>query len=146
MAYFTGQTGSVYYAATAGSTPTQKIAKVRSWSFQSNVNTSETTALGDYAATNVATIKGGSGSAEIFYYTLEAGEEGTTASSVLSKVFKTGAMSSSDRVSLELRIDNTRYLRFNAWITSADIGTSTGEVTRASISFTMDGDYTAVVL
>lgn len=146
MAYFTGQTGAAYYSGTSNTTPTQKIAKIRNWSLQANVNTNDVTTLGDFATSNVPTLKSATGSAELFYYTLEAGETGITASTILAKVLKTGAIDANDRIALELRIDNTRYFRFNAWITSASIGSTTGEVTKASINFTMDGDYTVVAL
>ncbi len=142
MAFFTGQSGAVFYGATAGSTTTQKVAKVRDWSMDGVVDLGETTSLGDFARTNTPTLKSATGSATIYYYTLEAGETGQfTAQTLLGKVIKTGAISDADRVTLELRVDTGRVIRFNAFINNAQVGSTTGEVTNATIQFTMDGDY-----
>ncbi len=142
MPFFTGQQGSVFFGATATSQPSQKIAKVREWSFDAVVDLGETTSLGDFARTNTPTLKSGSGSATVYYYTLEPSEAGqATASTLLNRIIKLGAATDSDRVTLELRADTGRVLRFVAFINNAQIGVTTGEVTNAQIQFTMDGDY-----
>ena len=49
----------------------------------------------------------------------------------------------SDRVYLELMIDsnNADRIGFHAYITSASIGVSTGELVSGTINFTMDGTF-----
>ncbi len=142
MPFFTGQSGAMFFGATAGAQPSQKIAKVREWSFDGVVDLGETTSLGDFARTNTPTLKSGTGSATIYYYTLDASETGqATASTLLQKVIRTGANSDADRVTLELRIDTGKLIRITAFINNATIGSTTGEVTNAQIQFTMDGDY-----
>ena len=60
---------------------------------------------------------------------------------------KTGAASTTDRVYLELNAggDASDDIKFYAYITSAQVSVSTGELSSVPIQFTMDGDFTKVV-
>jgi hypothetical protein len=61
---------------------------------------------------------------------------------------KGGAISAADRVFLELNVggDAADDIKFNAYITSAQVSVSTGELSVVPIQFTMDGDFTEVVV
>ena len=60
---------------------------------------------------------------------------------------KTGAVTESDKVLLELNVGGGTAddISFNAYITSAQVSVSTGELSVVPIQFTMDGDFTEVV-
>ena len=60
---------------------------------------------------------------------------------------KTGAITTSEKVLLELNVGagNADDIKFNAYITSASISVSTGELSVVPINFTVDGDFTEVI-
>ena len=86
------------------------------------------------------------------YYRLESGDTGFTEfTELLAKIVKTGAIS--DEVELELNVaggnttsaTDNNDLKFKAYITSATISVSTGELTVVPINFTVNGDFTRVI-
>lgn len=142
MAFYTGRTGTVKYLG-------KEVAKVRDWSLNTSVNLLNTTVLTSVADTFVPGIKSATGSATLMYYRLEAGESGTYEpfTALLNKVMKTGAVTSSDRIRLDLQVSSAANdnINFDAYISSADVSSSTGELTTVSIQFTVDGDFLDVV-
>jgi hypothetical protein len=60
---------------------------------------------------------------------------------------KGGAATESDRVFLELNVGGGAAddIKFNAYITGAQVSVSTGELSTVPIQFTMDGDFVEVV-
>ena len=60
---------------------------------------------------------------------------------------KTSAITESDRVSLELNVGtgSSDDIKFNAYITSASVSVSTGELSVVPINFTVDGEFTEVI-
>lgn len=94
-------------------------------------------------------VKGATGSATLIYYRLE-GSEGSTFTqftSLLGKILKGGAITNSDLVRLELNVggDAKDDILFDAWITSAQVSVSTGELSVVPIQFTMQGDFLDVI-
>ena len=83
------------------------------------------------------------------YYRLESGESTTLRqfTDLLSKIMQGGAVEESDRVFLELNVggDSKDDIKFNAYITSAQVSVSTGELSVVPIQFTMDGDFSEVI-
>lgn len=83
------------------------------------------------------------------YYKLESGESATKTqfTELLSKIMKTGAVTESERVSLELNVGTgtSDDIKFNAYITSASVSVSTGELSVVPVNFTVDGDFTEVI-
>jgi hypothetical protein len=83
------------------------------------------------------------------YYRLEPGESTTYEqfTTILSKVMKGGAITESDKVLLELNVGGGTAddLKFNAYITNAQVSVSSGELSVVPIQFTMDGDFVEVV-
>lgn len=131
MAVYSGKDGKLLVGTTT-------LARVRNWSFNGTVDTLETTALSDKAREYTWGLKSATGSATIFYHDEAAGSVKT----VLDPCITTGDPT---QVTLELQW-GSKKLKFNAWINSANLGMSTGEVMSAEISFTMTGNYNTVTL
>ena len=122
------------------------LAKVVSFSVQSNLETLETTTLGDNIRSYSPGILGYTGSATLLYYKEDDGSINT--SSLLNKLVKTGTagVSSSDTVELTFRwVDGTdnNDIKMTAYVTSANIGAATADLARAEISFIGTGALSA---
>jgi hypothetical protein len=132
---YTGRDGALQIAGTT-------VAKVVSFSFQSDLETLETTTLSDSIRSYSPGIVGYSGSASLLYYKEDSGSINTTG--ILSKLIKTGTagVSSTDTVELTFRwIDGTdnNDIKMTAYVTSASMGAATAELVRAEISFVGTG-------
>ena len=130
MAIYSGKDGSF-------EVDDSPVGRVRSWSLSSSVETLEVTDLGDEARSYIPGLKSATGSASLIYH-----DDNTEISDVLDDCITTGTPG---LAKLEL-IWGTKKLEFNAYITSANITCSVGEVMSADISFTMSGDYLVVTL
>ena len=143
MAFFTGRSGSLIFAG-------KPIAKIRDWSVETTVELLATNTIDSAVNTFTPGVKGATGSATLMYYRLESGESATLNqfTTLLSKIMKGGAITEADRVLLELNVggDAADDIKFNAYITSAQVSVSTGELSVVPIQFTMDGDFTEVVV
>jgi hypothetical protein len=122
------------------------LAKVVSFSVQSNLETLETTTLGDNIRSYSPGILGYTGSATLLYYKEDDGSINT--STLLNKLVKTGTagVSSSDTVELTFRwVDGTdnNDIKMTAYVTSANIGAATADLARAEISFIGTGALSA---
>lgn len=142
MGFFTGRTGSLVYLG-------KRVAKVRDWSLNTTVDLLNTNALDSVVDTFTAGVKRATGSATLIYYRLEAGEGPAYQqfTALTARLHKLGAIEDSDVVQLELNagggpIDD---IRFNAFITSIDFASSTGELSVVPIQFTMQGDFLEVI-
>ena len=147
MGFYTGRTGSLVF----GSKP---IAKIRDWSLDTTVELLSTNTIDSAVNTFTPGVKGATGSATLMYYRLESGESATLNqfTTLLTKIMKTGAINpgdspTGDRVLLELNVGGGAAddIKFNAYITSAQVSVSTGELSVVPIQFTMDGDFIEVV-
>ena len=142
MAFFTGRTGSLVFDG-------KPVAKIRDWSLDTTVELLSTNAIDSTVNTFTPGVKGATGSATLIYYRLEGTESAsfTQFTALLSKIMKGGAVTESDRVFLELNVGGgvADDIKFNAYITSAQVSVSTGELSTVPIQFTMDGDFTEVV-
>tara|TARA_Y100000592_G_scaffold98700_1_gene172485 strand:- start:8015 stop:8407 length:393 start_codon:yes stop_codon:yes gene_type:complete len=125
MAVFTGQDGVLVFNG-------QTQVRVRNWSFTSNVDTLETTDLGDGARSYRAGLKTATATCTIMYH-----DDNSTLQSILATAVSTTTPTSHR---LELRWDD-KDLDFNAFITSVNVTCSVGEVMTADLSFQMTGDY-----
>lgn len=142
MGFFTGRSGSLVFNS-------KPVAKIRDWSLETTVELLSTNSIDSAVNTFTPGVKGATGSATLMYYRLESGESAafTEFTALLSKIMKGGAVGTGDRVLLELNIggDAADDIKFNAYITSAQVSVSTGELSVVPIQFTMDGDFTEVV-
>lgn len=139
---YTGRDGVLQLAGTT-------LAKVVNFSLQSNLETLETTTLGDNLRSYSPGVLGYSGSASLLYYKDDSGSINTT--NLLNKLIKDGTtgVASTDTVELTLRwVDGTdnNDVKITAYINSATIGASTGEITRADITFTGTGALSTVTI
>jgi len=134
---YTGRDGKMLLGTT-------ELGKVTNWTLQASLETLETTSLGDSQRSYTPGVQSFSGSATLLYY-----KDGTTndASTLLREVVKTGGVTTT--VTLTLRLTdgtNNSDAEFNAYITSASIGASVGEVSSAQISFQATGALTTATL
>ena len=139
---YTGRDGVLQLAGTT-------LAKVVSFSLQSSLETLETTTLGDNLRSYSPGVLGYSGSASLLYYKDDTGSINTT--NLLNKLIKDGTtgVASTDTVELTLRwVDGTdnNDVKITAYINSATICASTGEITRADITFTGTGALSTVTI
>ena len=143
MGFYTGRTGSLAYDG-------KPVAKIRDWSVETTVELLSTNAIDSAVNTFTPGVKGATGSATLMYYKLEAGEGATKTefTQLLNKIMRLGAIGVNQRVFLELNVaggaDND--IKFNAYITSAQVSVSTGELSVVPIQFTMDGDFKQVIV
>jgi len=143
MGFYTGRTGSLVYDS-------KPVAKIRDWSLDTTVELLSTNTIDSAVNTFTPGIKGATGSATLMYYRLESGESAsfTQFTALLGKIMKGGAVTESDRVLLQLNVGGgtADNVEFNAYITSAQVTASTGELSVVPIQFTMDGDFTDVIV
>jgi len=137
---FTGRDGRLLLGS-------DTLVKVTSWTLQADLETLESTTLGDAQRSYVPGVQSFSGSASLLYYVDT--DNTNDASTLLRKLVKTSGVSSSDTVTLTLRLVgdlSNSDVTLTAYITSASIGTSVGEIVSAQISFQGTGALTAATL
>ena len=143
MGFYTGRSGSLVFDS-------KPVAKIRDWSVETTVDLLSTNTIDSAVNTFTPGVKGATGSATLMYYRLESGESAsyTPFTALLSKIMKGGAAEPTDRVLLELNVGGAAAddIAFNAYITSAQVSVSTGELSVVPIQFTMDGDFIDVVV
>ena len=123
------------------------LAKVVNFQLSANLETLETTTLSENIRSYTPGISGYSGSATLLYYKDDDDVINTT--ELLNKLYKTGSdgVSSSDTVELTFRwVDGSdnNDIKLSAYITSANIGASTGDIVRAEIAFQGTGELSLV--
>jgi len=142
MGFYTGRSGSLVFN-------NKPVAKIRDWSLETTVELLSTNSIDSGVNTFTPGVKGATGSATLIYYRLEPGESATFTqfTELLGKVMQMRAVIPADRVFLELNVggDNADDIKFHAYITSAQISVSTGELSVVPIQFTMDGDFIEVI-
>lgn len=122
---------------------TDTLVKVTNWTLQADLETLECTTLGDSQRNYVPGIQSFGGSASLLYY---VDADGTNdASTLLQKLIRTGNVTTSDAVTLTLRLTDgatNNDVALNAYITGVSIGASVGEVVSAQITFQATGALT----
>jgi len=121
--------------------------KVTNWSMTGNLETLETTSLGDSQRTYVPGVQEFNGSATLLYYNDGAGRN--DAATALKKVLRISGVSESDTVTLRLRLtdgNTDQDIALTAYVTNVSFGASVGEVGSAQISFQGTGALTAVTI
>ena len=142
MGFYTGRSGSLIIDS-------KPVAKIRDWSLESTLELLPTNTINSHVNTFTPGVKGATGSATLMYYRLEAGESATQSqfTALLDKVLNGRVITEADRVFLQLNVGGGQEddIEFNAYITSAQISVSTGELSVVPIQFTVDGDFYDVV-
>jgi hypothetical protein len=125
------------------------VAKIRDWSLETTVELLSTNDISSVANTFTPGVKGATGSATLLYYRLESGESSqyTQFTQLLGNIMRIGEINTNHRVRLILNVGNKDEddIKLDAYITSAQVGSSTGELSTVSIQFTMDGDFVEVI-
>lgn len=150
--FYTGRDGKLFLDRSADDASTGLVEqlKVRDWSLQSNLNLLDITTLGDNHKDYIPGVIGYNGSATLLYYKdssnnvqvsswLRDAGVGTQADGVTTK----------EKVELQLRLydgSDYRSLLFKAYITSASIGVSVGDVISADFNFTVCSKLTTVTI
>jgi hypothetical protein len=142
MGFYTGRSGSLIIDS-------KPVAKIRDWSLESTLELLPTNTISSHVNTFTPGVKGATGSATLMYYRLEAGESATQSqfTALLDKVLNGRVITEADRVFLQLNVGGGQEddIEFNAYITSAQISVSTGELSVVPIQFTVDGDFYDVI-
>ena len=125
------------------------VAKVVNFQLSANLETLETTTVNEHIRSYSPGVVGYSGSATLLYYKDDDGTFNTT--DLLNKLYKTGksGVASDDTVLLMFRWtdgDLKNDIKLNAYVTSANINTSTGDIVRAEISFQGTGELSKVTI
>lgn len=137
---FTGRDGRLLLGS-------DTLVKVTNWTLQADLETLEATTLGDLQRSYVPGVQSFSGTASLLYY-IDT-DNTNDASTLLRKLVKTGGVSSTDTVSLTLRLagdSGNNDVTITAYITSVSIGASVGEIVTAQISFQGTGALTTATL
>lgn len=125
------------------------VAKIRDWSLETTVEMLSTNTIDSAVNTFTPGVKGATGSATLVYYRLEPGESASKQqfTALLNKIMKSGPATESDRFYLVLNVGGGADddIQFNAYITSAQVSVSTGELSIVPIQFTMDGDFLGII-
>jgi hypothetical protein len=132
-----------------------RIAKIRSWTLNSNSEIVETTALGDSTKTFSPSVTSGDGSATLMFYEDDITNRGVNAQKdTFELVDLLFPRNTPPRLIMNLAVDGTTTgstgqvgggalwktnFLFNAYITSASVGVNYGEVVTIETSFTVDG-------
>ncbi len=132
-------------------TDNYRVAKIRDWTYNSNSEVIETTALGDTTKTFSPSITSGDGSATLLFYEDDINDNVPTRSKdIYELVDILFPRNIAPRVIMSLVVDSGAYTLnaqelfktnfvFNAYITNASVNVSYGEVVAVSTSFTVDG-------
>ena len=143
MGFYTGRSGSLVYNG-------KKVAKIRDWSVETTVELLSTNSIDSTVNTFTPGVKGATGSATLMYYRLEEAESATRTefTQLLNKIMRIGGINVNQRVFLELNVGGGADddIKFDAYITSAQVSVSTGELSVVPIQFTMDGDFNQVIV
>lgn len=138
--FYTGRDGRLLLG-------TSTLVKVTSWQLTANLETLETTTLGDAQRSYVPGLQSFSGSAELLYYVDANGNN--DASTLLRKVIRTSEVATTDAVTLTLRLTDggtNNDVTLSAYIIDASIGSSVGDVATAQISFQGTGALTTATI
>lgn len=163
MAFYTGRSGALFLtSASSGNPPTditptasEQALKLRDWSLETSLELLETTTLDSAVKSYTPGIVSSTGSATVLYYRRE-NDTGVQFDSFLNKLMKTTVegVTQADKVGIVLRVaavtntngvDIKDDIAFNAFITSASLQVSTGELSAVSINFTVDGPFRELV-
>ena len=161
MAFFTGRTGALFLTSvgSGGVSPsvTEQALKLRDWSLETSLELLETTTVDTAVKSYTPGAVSSTGSATVLYYRREgttSTEPGVQFDQFLNRIMKTSTagVTESDRVGIALRVGQTAGfadikddIAFNAYITSASMQVSTGELSSVAIQFTVDGPFRELI-
>jgi hypothetical protein len=138
---YTGIDGALYVNGA-------KVARVESWNLTGNVDSLETTNLGQYAKTYINGNQSYSGSATIFYY--ENASNQIEGAALLDDVLRTTQTPNAPATVLKLQLNNggvaERIIEFTCLISSVDITAQAAQIIQANIQYNVTGPLTTVTV
>ncbi len=144
--FYTGRTGSLIIGDASA---TKAVAKIRDWSLETTVELLSTNTIDSFANTFTPGAKGATGSATMMYYRLSDTEKSDYRefSVLLNKILTTGSITETNKVQLQLNVGGGAFddIVFHAFITSATVSVSTGELSVVPFNFTVDGDFDEII-
>lgn len=122
------------------------VAKIRDWSLETTVEMLSTNDISSKFNSFTPGVKGATGSATLLMYRLvnENTSNTTDAFTVLRDTNIIGSKGSqSDLIEFKLKVSSNASddIVFNGFVTSSSVSVSTGELSSATINFTMDGEF-----
>ena len=135
MAFYRGEEGSVKFKNAAGTTGA--VASTRSWSLSVSKDVLDCTAHGATSRSYVGGFIEGSGSIE-FLYTATSGDE---TAELLADVFTTEDAADA-QFELFLDTSGTKKVSFTGIVTSAELGSTVGDLQSVSVGFQTSGAIT----
>jgi hypothetical protein len=161
MAFFTGRTGALFLTSVGSGvvspSSTEQALKLRDWSLETSLELLETTTVDTAVKSYTPGAVSSTGSATVLYYRREgttSTEPGVQFDQFLNRIMKTSTagVTESDRIGIVLRVGQTAGfgdikddIAFNAYITSASMQVSTGELSSVAIQFTVDGPFRELI-
>lgn len=137
--FYTGRFGSLMVGG-------KTVAKIRDWSLETTVEMLSTNDISSKFNSFTPGVKGATGSATLLMYRLvnENTSNTTDAFTVLRDTNIIGSKGSqSDLIEFKLKVSSNASddIVFNGFVTSSSVSVSTGELSSATINFTMDGEF-----
>lgn len=143
MGFYSGRAGSLFVEG-------KKVAKIRDWSLETTLELLSTNAIDTNFNEFTPGVKGATGSATILMYRLEGENSSTTTDAFTlledTKILSKDASKYQHLVDMELNIGGNFKddIKFKAFVTSSSMSISTGELSTATINFTVNGNFTEV--
>lgn len=145
MGFYTGRAGSLFVGD-----PPKKVAKIRDWSLETTLELLSTNAIDTNFNEFSPGVKGATGSATILMYRLEGEDKSQNIDAFTlledTKILSREASKYQNLIDMELNIGghNRDDIKFKAFVTSASMSISTGELSVATINFTVNGQFIQV--
>ena len=136
MAFYRGEEGSVKFKNATGSVAA--VTSTTGWSLSVSKDTLDCTAHGATSRSYVGSLVSGTGSVELLYTAASGDETAELVNDVLTTEDAGDA-----QFELFLDTSTSKKITFNGIITSADFGTSIGDLQSVSVSFQTSGAITS---
>ena len=136
MAFFRGEEGSVKFKN--GSGTTEAIVSTTGWTLDTTKDTLDVTAHGATSRSFVGGLVSGSGTIDFLYTAADGNETATLVDDVLTTEDAGDA-----QFELFLDTSGAKKMSFSGIVTSADFGTSIGDLQSVSVSFQTSGAITS---
>ena len=133
---FTGIDGALYADG-------NKLAKVTNWSFNAQVDTLETTTLGDFARCYVYRVQSFTGQCTLLYY--EGNQGKIDGGDLLADTIRTTQTPTESTHQLILQYNNgaqVHSVSFDCLLPQVSISATAGEIVTADVSCTVNGPLT----
>ena len=136
MAFFRGEEGSVKFKNASGTT--EAVVSTTGWSLSVSKDTLDCTAHGATSRSYVGSLISGTGSVDFLYTAASSNETANLLADVLTTEDAADA-----QFELFLDTSGTKKVSFTGIVTSAELGSSVGDLQSISVSFQTSGAITS---